>query len=406
MTLEQYQSAIETSNIVSKTDLFGVITFVNSEFCKISGYSEEELVGQNHNIVRHPDVLSETFKNLWDTIKSKKTYIATVKNRAKDGSTFYVNTTVIPILDENDEIKEFIAIRYDVTKNIELTEQLSLKETELEELNRTLEERVLKQTHQLWNLNQTLELKVKEEVAKNREKDRLLFRQARLASMGEMIGNIAHQWRQPLSELSLIIYNMKKIFLNKSTKDFLESYESSKKVISQMSQTIDDFRNFFNPNCPKEIFSMKQALNEALLMMKGTLKKEQVTVTINHCEEVFINGYLSEFSHVFLNLLNNSKDAFKENLVNNRKITIEIKKLDANYAIINFRDNAGGMDEKILEKIFEPYFTTKHASVGTGLGLYMSRMIVQNSMNGTIKAKNYHDGINFYIKIPACKEEG
>jgi PAS domain S-box-containing protein len=406
MKLEQYQDAIETSNIVSKTDLSGVITFVNSEFCKISGYSKEELIGQNHNIVRHPDVPSETFRNLWDTIKAKKTYLATVKNRAKDGSTFYVNTTVIPILDENNEIKEFIAIRYDVTKNIELTEQLRLKETELEELNRTLEERVSKQTHQLWNLNQTLELKVKEEVEKNREKDRLLFQQARLASMGEMIGNIAHQWRQPLFELSLIIYNMKKIFLNKSNKSFLENYENSKNVISQMSQTIDDFRNFFNPNCAKEIFSMKQALNEALVMMQGTLKKEKISVKIKCFNEVFINGYLSEFSHVFLNLLNNSKDAFNENLVEDRKITIEIKKLDDNYATINFRDNAGGVDDGILEKIFEPYFTTKHASVGTGLGLYIGRMIVQNSMQGTIKAQNYDDGIDFYIKIPTCTKEG
>ncbi|MBL6973798.1 MAG: PAS domain S-box protein, partial [Sulfurimonas sp.] len=114
--LQQYKEAIEKSNIISKTDTSGIITFVNDEFCKISGYSHDELIGKNHNIVRHPDVAKSTFKLLWDTINSKKIYKNTVKNLAKNGSTFYVNTTVIPILDLDENIVEFIAIRYDVTK--------------------------------------------------------------------------------------------------------------------------------------------------------------------------------------------------------------------------------------------------------------------------------------------------
>ncbi|MFT7005484.1 MAG: PAS domain S-box-containing protein, partial [Sulfurimonas sp.] len=112
--LKQYKEAIEKSNIISKTDKEGIITFVNDEFCKISGYTRDELIGQNHNIVRHPDVEASSFKLLWDTINDKKTYKDTVKNLAKDGSTFYVNTTVIPILDENKNTEEFVAIRYDV----------------------------------------------------------------------------------------------------------------------------------------------------------------------------------------------------------------------------------------------------------------------------------------------------
>ena len=106
--LKQYKEAIEKSNIISKTDVSGIITFVNDEFCKISGYTKDELIGKNHNIVRHPDVLKSTFKSLWDTIKAKNIYKGTVKNKAKDGSTFYVNTTVIPILDKNDDVEEFI----------------------------------------------------------------------------------------------------------------------------------------------------------------------------------------------------------------------------------------------------------------------------------------------------------
>ena len=135
---KQYKEAIESSNIVSKTDINGIITFVNDEFCKISGYSREELIGQNHNIVRHPDVPKSNFKKLWDTILAKKTFKSTVKNLSKEGRTFYVNTTIIPILNTEGEIEEFIAIRYDVTKEVELKMALEKKERELEQLNRTL----------------------------------------------------------------------------------------------------------------------------------------------------------------------------------------------------------------------------------------------------------------------------
>ena len=112
-----YQEAIENSNIVSKTDINGIITFVNDEFCKISGYSYDELIGQNHNIVRHPDVSNSNFENLWKTILAKKAFKATVQNLTKDKKTVYLNTTITPILDENENIIEFIAIRYDVTPN-------------------------------------------------------------------------------------------------------------------------------------------------------------------------------------------------------------------------------------------------------------------------------------------------
>ena len=358
MTLSQYKNAIEQSNIVSKTDINGIITFANDEFCKIFEYSREELIGKNHNIVRHPDVPKETFKNLWDTILAKKTYKATVKNLSKQGKTLYVNTTVIPILDKNDEIEEFIAIRYDVTQSIELARQIQ-------------------------------------------EKDRFLFQQSRFAAMGEMIGNIAHQWRQPLNELGITVYQMKKYFLADKGKDeFLESYNHSKNVIKKMSSTIDDFRNFFNPNKDRENFLVKNSIDEMLRLMQGTLQRHNIHVEVKYGKSVNIHGYLNEFTQVMLNLINNSKDAYNQRKIKNREIKITVNKDDKENVLIIYSDNAKGIDEDIIGKIFDPYFTTKHSSQGTGLGLYLSEMIVKKSMNGNIKVYNNRDGATFEIAIP------
>jgi len=408
MKLEQYQTAIESSNIISKTDINGIITFVNDEFCKISGYSKEELIGQNHNIVRHPDVPASTFKQLWQTILQKKTYKSTVKNLAKDGSTFYVNTTVCPILNENDEIEEFIAIRYDVTESVRLSEALIAKDEELEDLNATLEERVKEQTKALTKLNQTLEERVKEEVEKNREKDRFLFQQSRLASMGEMIANIAHQWRQPLSELNITLYKMNKLYRRQNDgKDieFEDSYEHAKKIISKMSETIEDFRNFFNPSRESEFFYLSSVAKEAMDIMRGTVDKNEVEIKLEIKQDAEIQGYFNEFSQVLINLINNAIDAFSQNKIKNRLIYIEIDTSLQGDAIIKVCDNAGGIDTAILDKIFEPYFTTKHASAGTGLGLYMSKMIIKNSMKGSIVAYNSDDGVCFTITIPVQKSK-
>ena len=405
MNFTTYQEAIENSNIVSKTDIDGIITFVNDEFCRISGYSREELLGSNHNIVRHPDVAKETFELLWKKILNKKVYNSTVKNLAKNGSTFYVNTTVIPMLDSRGEIEEFIAIRYDVTDTVNLTEALKKKEEELEQLNATLEERVQAQTMMLRDLNRNLERRVQEELSKNRDKERLLFQQARLASMGEMIGNIAHQWRQPLSELGIHMYKLKKFFASGQRDIFDETYEDAKRVIKKMSQTIDDFRNFFNTNKPKENFLVNDVIEDALMMLKGTLKNEQITVRVTAEEKILILGYKSELNQVLISLITNANDAFLVKRAHNRYVDIHIARFDGQTLVVTVRDNAGGINTEILDKIFEPYFTTKQPSLGTGLGLYMSKMIVENSMHGRIEACNAGDGACFDIKVPIKLEE-
>ena len=397
-----YQEAIENSNIVSKTDINGIITFVNDEFCKISGYSYDELIGQNHNIVRHPEVATSNFETLWQTILSKKPFKATVKNLSKNGSTVYLNTTITPILDENQNIIEFIAIRYDVTAEVELKKSLELKEKELEQLNLNLEQKVKEQTKQLKELNKTLEQRVQEEIKKNEEKQKLLFWQSRMASLGQMLANIAHQWRQPLTELNLTLFNMKKASIQNNEKKVDELYKESKTLISSMSSTIDDFTNFFNPQKEKKSFEIKDAINEALIILRKVIELENIHIQIDVPIDYKVIGVSNELSQVVINLIQNSKDAFIQNDITNRTIIITLKEeliLDKKYALLELKDNAGGISKENIDKIFDPYFTTKYKSQGTGLGLFMSKMIIEKSLEGELSHKNCDDGSIFIIKL-------
>jgi PAS domain S-box-containing protein len=356
---EQYKEAIESSNIVSRTDINGIITFVNDEFCRISGYSREELIGRDHNIVRHPDVPSETFKRLWDAILAKKTYRSTVKNLAKDGSTFYVNTTITPILNEEGEIDEFIAIRYDVTKEVELQQQLQQKQEML-----------------LW--------------------------QSRFASLGQMMASIAHQWRQPLTELNLSLYNLKKAAMSGDTESVVAIHNDTKKIIRSMSQTIDDFQNFFKPAKNKASFPAHESLDNALALLTKVLHKESITLHKDIDRNVTILGIQNELTQVLINLLQNAKDALVTHRTAQRQITVTISEHNLR-ARITVEDNGGGVPEAIKGQIFEPYFTTKHASQGTGLGLFMSKLIVEKSLNGTLNIEDGTAGARFVIELPLAK---
>ncbi len=261
-----------------------------------------------------------------------------------------------------------------------------------------------KMHEELEELTHTLEKRVNDAIEKNRQNEQILMQQSKLAAMGEMIGNIAHQWRQPLTRLSLIVQNISIAYENnKLNKGFIKKSEKSAlEQIEFMSNTIDDFREFFAPNRDKELFCIEDILKEALKLQSASIKHNNISLNleIQHCLKVY--GYKNEFAQVILNIINNAKDAFIERDIKNRKIWIKTIKID-NYINISISDNAGGIDEKNIDSIFEPYFTTKFKSMGTGIGLYMSKVIIQKHMNGTISVKNIKDGAQFTIKIPIKK---
>lgn len=248
-----------------------------------------------------------------------------------------------------------------------------------------------------------LKLRVNYEVERNIEKDRILVHQTKLASMGEMLGSIAHQWRQPLNNISLLIHFIRDNFSNKkfTQEDMNESIGSVKIQIDYMSQTIDDFRNFYQPAKDKNSFFIKEAIQNSAKIVDTQFERENIELEIKG-EAIELFSYENEFMQVIVNILNNAKDAAIEKRKNtsfNAKVSIDIRKVN-NNAIIDISNNCGTVSNKVLSRMFEPYFTTKFENQGTGIGLYMSKTIIEKNMHGKIGAKIIKDGLNFSIILP------
>jgi len=251
-------------------------------------------------------------------------------------------------------------------------------------------------------LNSALEEKVIVETSKQKEQEQLLIQQTRLAAMGEMIGNIAHQWRQPLNALGLILQNLKFSYEigELDEKMMNKSIEKANMLTKNMSKTIDDFRNFFRPNKAKESFKINESVTKAIELIESTFEHHNIKLEKDFTStETEFFGFPNEFSQVVLNLLTNAKDAVLENKIENPLIIVQTKK-DDEYIYISIKDNGLGIKSEIINKIFEPYFTTKDEGKGTGIGLYMSKIIIENNMNGKIEVKNEEDGANVTIKLP------
>jgi len=368
--LEELLFMFDKKVIASHTDKEGIITYATKAFCEISGYSKEELLGQDQRIVIHEDMFDGTYEKVLETISKGEIYTGEIKNKRKDGTFYYVNSTIFPEKNDESEITGYFAIREDISAK---------KEVEL--------------------FNDTLSLKVEQEVEKNLKKDKLLLQQSKLAAMGEMIGAIAHQWRQPLNTLAIKLQFVVDDYEDGLVdKKYLENHSSEgMKLVNFMSKTIDDFRNFFNIEKAKTTFDIKTKVLETTNILSSQLSKYDIKVEVLGNTFDFY-GHASEFQQVILNIVNNAKDALVEEEIVNGVIKVDIKS-DKEYGYIIISDNAGGIESSVYERIFEPYFTTKEQGKGTGLGLYMSKMIIEDNMQGELSAKNNKDGAEFMIKF-------
>jgi len=280
---------------------------------------------------------------------------------------------------------------------------------------------LLEAKNELQKVNRNLEIKVAEETSKRLDNERLLMQQSKLAAMGDMIGAIAHQWRQPLNAVAIIIQDIEDDFAAETA-----THESVKiatdegmKVIMQMSQTITDFSNFFKPDKSSECFKLCKTINEVASMIVPQLKNHGIrlhmqcmdndldgkinssTDPFDCCTNYCVHGYPNEFKHVILNILKNAMDALDNISIADKAININISTSKDSLITIAISDNGGGIKEEHAPRIFEPYFSTKMEGKGVGIGLYMSKQILEN-MNGKMWFKNENGGAVFYVQLQLC----
>jgi signal transduction histidine kinase len=249
-------------------------------------------------------------------------------------------------------------------------------------------------------LNETLEERIKKAVDEIHEKNKILIIQGRQAVMGELLSNIAHQWRQPLNLLGLLAQELSMTYkMGAFTKEFFEAnVKRTMEIIQHMSQTIEDFRNFFQPDREKIDFKVLQVIAKTLCLQEESFKAQSIRTEVEQEGDPVINGYPNEYSQVLLNILINARDAFQARKVDSPSIVIRVF-CENGRTVVTVTDNAGGIPLEIIDKIFEPYFSTKGPAQGTGIGLFMSKTIIEKNMNGVLSARNAGSGAQFRIEV-------
>ncbi|MFY4856906.1 ATP-binding protein [Aliarcobacter butzleri] len=365
-------------------DKNGKIILWNKECEKTFGWTFDEIKNKKNSLslfYDDPKVCEDVMKSFENISNSFEEWHPKTKN----GETLVVKWANIKLPNG-----ETINIGLDITQ--QRNYEISIRE-------KALELKVAKL--QLENLNSSLEKRIEDEIKKNTKQQHMIMQQNKLAQMGEMIENIAHQWRQPLAQINSSIILIDAILEKHNFKDTLVENKLTEieSLTSYMSKTISDFKNFFNPNKKKTIFKVEDAIQKANDVLKGLINSHHIQMEISVEKDLIINSYLGELQQVILIIINNSIDAFIHMNIHFPKILINAY-TDNENLVIYIEDNALGINSDLLDKIFEPYFTTKHKAQGTGLGLYIAKMIVENSLLGFLSVENKQNGARFTIKIP------
>jgi len=354
----------------------------NNALCNMLGYEENIFIGKPISDFVDEKNRDEFLSNASETQGGQggKNYEMDLVH--KNGKIVHALFSTEVLCDENSEVIGSFAMVTNITKRKQAEDELV-------------------------SFNYLLEEKIAEEVLKNHSKDELMTKQMRMAQMGEMISMIAHQWRQPLSTISAIVASTQMgLSLNDDEDNpIYEDLEHVNEHIQFLSNTIDDFRNFFSPNKLKSSVRLCDLLDNALGIINQSLIQANVDI-INDYEHMQrpMKLYSSELVQVFLNLIKNSMDVLSEQELDRAYICIRGSEYD-NKSVLVFEDNGGGISTEIMQKIFEPYFTTKNEKNGTGLGLYMSKMIIEEHCDGHLIVENTDVGARFTIALPHVKEE-
>jgi PAS domain S-box-containing protein len=345
---------------MARYDKDGKITSISTAFCKLAQYEAFELIGKNFDIFYLKDSSEEKLDDLRSTLESGQIWSGVIKNIKKSGDIFWLKTTILPNFDKDGKILSYDSINEDISSNIEL---------------------------------------------ENRQK--ILIEQSKSAAMGEMISIIAHQWRQPLQAISILNQKlpMMKMLKGEINDELLENVTAGINLqLEYMSKTIDDFRDYFKPNKKKMETKIEKVINKSIDFLSYLLKLNSINIVFTNNSNSNIEVFLNEMVQVFINLIKNSCDIMLENSIEKKEILIFSYEKDEKL-FIELEDNGGGINTKNIDKIFEPYFSTKNKKNGTGLGLYMSKIIIEQHSFGKIYVQNSTIGAKFTIELPLKKGE-
>ena len=380
---EKYRTLTENLNVAVYRSMAcdkNKLIEINSAFVKMFGYKNKDEIkkikvsGLYQNPKEQKHMVRKIVKNGF--AKNEELIL-----KRKDGSQFIGSVSAVLGRDKEGTELYYDGIIEDITERKEAENALQKSNKELRKLQKELEEKVIKAVEEL------------------RDKDHILIHQSRQASMGEMIGNIAHQWRQPLSAVAAIIQNYEDAYEDGTLDmDYIEEHtDLIMDILQQMSRTIDDFRNFFKPNKLEVDFNVKEIVLKTIKFLETSIKFNNINLILNLPDDCIITGFPNEYSQVILVILNNAKDVLLERKIKEKEIEINLKK-EKNKTILQITDNAGGISVKVMDKIFNPYFTTKEDK-GTGVGLYMSKMIIEKNMKGKLTFGNTKKGAEFKIEV-------
>jgi PAS domain S-box-containing protein len=356
------------------------------------GYTPEEFLSGaiTYSSIIHPQDLVRVISEMQEFIASgDEQILQEYRIVTKGGDVRWIIDQTFSDRDEEGEITHYEGIIIDVTDRKLAEEALRKSEAQLKQKQKMLEE-----------FNSTLEKRIQEEVTTNREKDIILIQQNRQAALGEMFDHIAHQWKQPLNSIAIIIQALGSTSAHAqvTSMDILETVDSIMDMVGYMVQTVDVFRNFYRPDKEKSVFLVKDSIVKALSFVTPALRRYGIEVDLDADPELSAFGYPKEYAQVLLNILANAKDAFMEKRAENPRIIIKAL-ADGDNMVVTITDNAGGIPEKGIERIFDLYFTTKESSGGTGIGLYMSRNIIEKNMGGELTVSNIDNGAQFRIEL-------
>ncbi len=353
------------------TDLHGHIIKVSSAFLKLTGYKKNDIIGKAFLSLAHKDANLIVYKNIEKSLENLQEWSGKLKKSKANGDAFWINIKIKPMFNKYGDVIGYTSFMFDITKEINLNDETSM-----------LQEQVSI---------------AKEEI---NQKNSLLMQQSKMAIMSETLQKLSHEWRQPLNLISIkaqkleLMYELKS---NPSAEDTIKTLKEIKTQANSLSLTIENFQKYLEPKNKKEDYKVSKLLNKIVKEFKEKFK--ELTIEIEIKDDIIYETYFDETKTIFFNILKNSIEAMLKNRIEKGKINI-LEYIINDTIYYEISDNAGGINENKMHKIFEPYFSTKEIKHGVGLGLYNCKLIVTTLLNGIITVQNNKLGVTFKISIP------